>query len=59
MILLDLIKLRLRLRTQRRQDALRHQIAVSERNAFKSARASLLRGEEAISKSQAGKDNRR
>lgn len=59
MILLDLIKLRLRLRAQRHQDISRHQIAVRERAAFRNARASLLRGEEAISKSQAGKDNRR
>ncbi|MDG3578365.1 hypothetical protein P7F60_18370 [Rhizobium sp. YJ-22] len=59
MILLDLIKLRLRLRSQRRQDAFRHQIAARERAAFKNARAGLLRGEESTSKSQAGKDDRR
>lgn len=59
MILIDLIKLKFRFRSQRRQDAFRHQIAARERAAFRHARVGLLRGEEAISKSQTGKDNRR
>lgn len=58
MILLHLIKLRLRFRAQRRQDALRHRIATTERAAFRNARASLLRGEEDTSKSKPGKDTR-
>ena len=59
MILLDLFKLRFHFRSQRRQDAFRHQLAATERAAFRDARADLLRSKEATSKSQPRKDSRR